>query len=101
MGCEARGIRCDCPVTDEICAGRLIQATDERAKAKGKTLRDQGPGIGRLPKQPRADAGWGIWCHLVFRTRLSEGDFVGGEGDGAQENRDGTGMALEPKQIEP
>jgi len=39
--------------------------------------------------------GWGICCDLLFRTRFSPGDFVEGEGDGAQENRDGTEIALE------
>jgi hypothetical protein len=37
--------------------------------------------------------GWGLWCYSLFRTRFSLGDFVEGGGDGAQENRDGTGIA--------
>jgi len=37
--------------------------------------------------------GEGILCDPLFRTRFSQGDFVGGGRDGAQENRDGTGIA--------
>ena len=45
-------------------------------------------------RPPMGGMGGATVCDPLFRPRFSQGDFVGGGRDGAQENRGGTGIAL-------